>query len=419
MNSIMNEYGVIGSLLIASSLFPEAAGLPDQAFSSPALQEVFRTMRRQYEGRGGFDALTVSVEARRNCPEVTDELLAQMMDITPTTANLDAYIAAVKEEFLARSLREIGAGLMEAEQAPLEALGRVQDALQRLTEENTRGDTDTLTDALVRLGNRVAEQVNGKAPCVPSGLMSFDKLLGGGFINGGLHVIGARPAVGKSAVALQLALNAARNGVKVLYCSLEMSAEDCSARLVGNLGGVSSSRLMFGGKLTDREYEQYAQGTNDLSVLPIVFNRRSGMNVRQVEALAYREKPGLLILDHLGLLEPPETRLSLYEATTRNSRALKLLAMRLNIPVLCLCQLNRAAASDRSGSFRATMANLRESGAIEQDADTVTLLHNPPCETDDRMESPSLLELWLDKNRRGATGHVDATFYKVTGRVTA
>ena len=99
--------------------------------------------------------------------------------------------------------------------------------------------------------------------------------------------------------------------------------------------------------------------------------------------------------------------------------ALKLLAMRLNIPILCLCQLNRAAASDRSGSFRATMANLRESGAIEQDADTVTLLHNPPCETDDRMESPSLLELWLDKNRRGATGHVDATFYKATGRVTA
>ena len=419
MNSIMNEYGVIGSLLIDSSLFPEAAGLPDQAFSSPALQEVFRTMRRQYEGRGGFDALTVSVEARRNCPEVTDELLAQMMDITPTTANLDAYIAAVKEEFLARSLREIGAGLMEAEQAPLEALGRVQDALQRLTEENTRGDTDTLTDALVRLGNRVAEQVNGKAPCVPSGLMSFDKLLGGGFINGGLHVIGARPAVGKSALALQIALNAARNGVKVLYLSLEMSAEDCSARLVGNIGGLSSARLMFGGRLTDNEYTRFAEGTTALSALPLVFNKRTGMNVRQVEALAYREKPGLLILDHLGLLEPPEARLSLYEATTRNSRALKLLALRLNIPVLCLCQLNRAAASDRSGSFRATMANLRESGAIEQDADTVTLLHNPPCETGERMESPSLLELWLDKNRRGATGHVDATFYKVTGRVTA
>lgn len=419
MDSILNEYGVLGSLLIDPSLFPEAAELPDDVFSSVPLQAVFRAMRHQYEESGSFDVLTVRAEAGRNCTDVTDRLLTGLMDTTPTTANLDAYISAVKEAVLARSLRKIGEELMTAEHDPTDALGRAQEALQRLTEENTQGDSQTLTAALTQLGHRVSEQVSGRAPCVASGLLRFDKLLGGGFINGGLHVIGARPAVGKSAVALQLALNAARNGVKVLYCSLEMSAEDCSARLVGNLGGVSSSRLMFGGKLTDREYERYAQGTNDLSVLPIVFNRRSGMNVRQVEALAYREKPGLLILDHLGLLEPPETRLSLYEATTRNSRALKLLALRLNIPVLCLCQLNRAAASDRSGSFRATMANLRESGAIEQDADTVTLLHNPPCETDDRMESPTLLELWLDKNRRGATGHVDATFYKATGRVTA
>lgn len=418
MNSILNEYGVLGSLLIDPSLFPEAAELPDDVFSSLPLQAVFRAMRHQYEESGGFDALTVRAEAGRNCTDVTDRLLAGLMDTTPTTANLDVYLAAVKEAALARSLRKIGDELMNAENDPTDALGRAQEALQRLT-ENTQGDSQTLTSALTQLGYRVSEQVGGRAPCVASGLLRFDKLLGGGFINGGLHIIGARPAVGKSALALQIALNAARSGVKVLYLSLEMSSEDCSARLVGNIGGLSSARLMFGGRLTDGEYMRFAEGTTELSSLPIVFNRRSGMNVRQVEALAYREKPGLLILDHLGLLEPPEARLSLYEATTRNSRALKLLALRLNIPVLCLCQLNRAAASDRSGSFRATMANLRESGAIEQDADTVTLLHNPPCETDERMESPSLLELWLDKNRRGATGHVDATFYKVTGRVTA
>ena len=385
MNSIMNEYGVIGSLLIDSSLFPEAAGLPDDMFSSVPLQEIFRAMRRQYEESGSFDALTIRAEAGRNCTDVTDKLLTGLIDTTPTTANLDAYISAVKEAALARFLRKIGDELMNAEHGPTDALGRAQEALQRLTEENTQGDSQTLTAALTQLGYRVSEQVGGRAPCVASGLLRFDKLLGGGFINSGLHVIGARPAIGKSALALQIALNAARNGVKALYLSLEMSAEDCSARLVGNIGGLSSARLMFGGRLTDNEYMRFAEGTTELSALPIVFNRRSGMNVRQVEALAYREKPGLLILDH----------------------------------VLCLCQLNRAAASDRSDSFRATMANLRESGAIEQDADTVTLLHNPPCETDERMESPSLLELWLDKNRRGATGHVDATFYKVTGRVTA
>lgn len=419
MESVLNEYGVLGSLLIDPSLFPEAAELSDNAFSSLPLQAVFRAMRRQYEENGGFDALTIRAEAGRNCTDVTDRLLVGLMDTTPTTANLDVYLAAVKEAALARSLRKIGDELMNAENDPTDALGRAQEALQRLTEENTQGDSQTLIAVLTQLGHRVSEQVSGRAPCVASGLLRFDKLLGGGFINGGLHIIGARPAVGKSALALQIALNAARNGVKVVYCSLEMSAEDCSARLVGNIGGLSSARLMFGGRLTDNEYMRFAEGTAELSALPIVFNRRSGMNVRQVEALAYREKPGLLILDHLGLLEPPDTRLSLYEATTRNSRALKLLAMRLNIPVLCLCQLNRAAASDRSGSFRATMANLRESGAIEQDADTVTLLHNPPCEADERTESPSLLELWLDKNRRGPIGHVDATFFKTSGRIVS
>ena len=419
MESVLNEYGVLGSLLIDPSLFPEAAELSDNAFSSLPLQAVFRAMRRQYEENGGFDALTIRAEAGRNCTDVTDKLLVGMIDATPTTANLDAYIAAVKEATIARSLREIGEELLNAEHDPTGAIGRAQDALQRLTEENQQGDSQTLAAALTQLGYRVSEQVGGRVPCVASGLLRFDKLLGGGFINGGLHIIGARPAVGKSALALQIALNAARNGVKVVYCSLEMSAEDCSARLVGNIGGLSSARLMFGGRLTDNEYMRFAEGTTELSVLSIVFNRRFGMNIRQVEALAYREKPGLLILDHLGLLEPPGTQLSLYEAATRNSRALKLLAMRLNIPVLCLCQLNRAAASDRSGSFRATMANLRESGAIEQDADTVTLLHNPPCEADERTESPSLLELWLDKNRRGPIGHVDATFFKTSGRIVS
>ena len=129
-----------------------------------------------------------------------------------------------------------------------------------------------------------------------------------------------------------------------------------------------------------------------------------------MEALAYREKPGLLILDHLGLLEPPEARLSLYEATTRNSRALKLLALRLNIPVLCLCQLNRAAASDRSGSFRATMANLRESGAIEQDADIVLFLYRAAYYNsqngEDSQANENEAECIVAKNRHGETSVV-------------
>ena len=415
--SILSEYGVIGSLLVDPTLFPEASGLSEDDFTLVPLCEVFRAMRRQFSENGGFDALTVRAEAGQHCPEVADKLLLEAMEITPTAANLPAYTAAVKEASLGRKLAALGSELTSSDRTPAEALSHAQTVIQGLVESGGAGEAATVADALNALCDRVERQSeDGKAPCVPTGLAGLDRLLGGGYINGGLHVIGARPAVGKSALALQIALNAAKAGTRVLYVSLEMNPEDCSARLVGNLGGGSAARFMFGGTLEEEEYKRFASGMSQLSKLPIVFNRRSGINIRQIEALCFREKPGLLVIDHLGLLEPPEKRLSLYESTTRNSRALKLLAMRLDIPVLCLCQLNRAAASDRSGDFRATMANLRESGAIEQDADTVCLLHNPPCESSG-VGTPSLLELWLDKNRRGPCGHVDATFYKATGRI--
>ena len=168
MGSILNEYGVLGSLLIDPSLFPEVAELSDGVFSSVPLQEVFRAMRRQYEENGGFDALTIRAEAGRNCTDVTDKLLTGLMDTTPTTANLDAYITAVKEAALARSLRKIGGELITAEHDPTDALGRAQEALQRLADENTRGDSQTLSAALTQLGYRVSEQVGGRVPaCAP------------------------------------------------------------------------------------------------------------------------------------------------------------------------------------------------------------------------------------------------------------
>lgn len=334
MENILSEYGVIGSLLIDATLFPEVSGLSEDDFSLVPLREVFRAMRWQYGESGSFDALTIRTEAGQHCPEVTDALLMEALEITPTAANLSAYTAAVKESSLGRKLAALGNELLSSEQAPAEALGHAQEVIQGLAESGGAGEATTLADALNALCDRVERQSeDGKAPCVPSGLAGLDKLLGGGYINSGLHIIGARPAVGKSALALQITLNAAKAGTRVLYVSLEMNSEDCTARLVGNLGGGSAARYMFGGTLADDEYKRFANGMSQLSKLPIVFNRRSGISTRQIEALCFREKPGLLVIDHLGLLEPPERRLSLYEATTRNSRALKLLAMRLDIPV--------------------------------------------------------------------------------------
>lgn len=411
--SILNEYGVIGSLLLDSSMMPDAEELTEDDFYFLHLKEIFRAMRRQYSECGKFDALTIREEAGKTCKEVTDSLLMQTLEITPTAQNLPAYVDAVKNESISRKLQELAVDTLQNAQDPETALKHAQEVVGELSRRQGYGDALTVKNALEGLWRRMEEQTDGKLPCVKTGIAGYDNLLGGGFINGGLHIIGARPAVGKSALALQIALNAASKGTKVLYISLEMDSEDCSARLIANISGASAARLMFGDNLTESEYKRYVDGTSAVAPLPIVFNRRSGMSMRRVEALCFREKPGLLVIDHLGLLEPPEKKMTLYEATTKNSRDLKLLALRLKIPVICLCQLNRAGASDRAGTFRATMANLRESGAIEQDADTVTLLHNPPCET----EGPELLELWLDKNRRGSVGHIDATFYKKTGRI--
>ena len=418
MDSLLCEYSTIGSLLIDPGAYPEAAELRPDDFLYPAFAAVFRAIQRRNDAGEPADAATVRDEAARECEGVTDELLVQCMEVVTTTANLPEYVQGVKDASLGRRLRDLGEELRDADIAPQEALQRVSETAGELALAASTKRVVSLADAIAGLKEHVDNGYTAtERPFVRTGLGEYDKMLGGGYINGGMHIIAARPAVGKSAVAMQIALSAAQNGVKVLYISLEMDPEDCAARITANAAGMSSRKLIFGAALPEDEYAKFAQGAAECVDLPLMFNKRPNMDMGDVTALAYKERPGMIVLDHLGLMEPGNKRMTLYEATTRNSRALKMLAMRLKIPVVVLCQLNRAAASDRGGGFRATMANLRESGAIEQDADTVTLLHRPPMESDGKPWDPVMLQLYLDKNRRGPTGQVDATFFPATGRI--
>lgn len=359
------------------------------------------------------------MDASSRNDNVTSKIMTDCMEVVVTTANIDVWVAGMRDASMGRKLRDLGEELRTAELSPQDALRAAQEAVTAIQDGAVvlSGGLE-VSEAVKCLKNRVDKGfAGGPPPYVKTGLQEFDRLLGGGLINGGFHIVAARPGKGKSALAMQIALNAAKRGVKVLYISLEMSPDDCTSRLTANIAGISSRLLMFGGTLTEAEYAKYAEASAKLSELPIVFNRRTGMDMRGVTALAYKERPGLIVLDHIGLLEQENKKATLYESTTKNSRSAKLLAMRMNIPLLCLCQLNRAGASDRGGEFRATMANLRESGAIEQDADTVTLLHRP-CEKEDRGEwDPDMLELYLDKNRRGPTGVVRMAYFPNTGRI--
>lgn len=419
MDAFLCEYSTIGALLIDPEAYPEAAELRPDDFLHPAFAAVFRAIQRRNDAGEPADAATVRDEAARECEGVTNDLLIQCMEVVSSSAVLPEYVQGVKDASLGRRLRDLGEELRDADIAPQEALQRVSETVGELTTlASSTKRVVSLAEAITGLKTHVDEGYTAKErPFCRTWLKNYDKMLGGGYINGGMHIIAARPAVGKSAVAMQIALSAAQNGVKVLYISLEMDPEDCAARITANAAGMSSRKLIFGAALPEDEYAKFAQGAAECADLPLLFNKRPNMDMGDVTALAYKERPGLIILDHLGLMEPENKRMTLYEATTRNSRALKMLAMRLKIPVVVLCQLNRAAASDRGGSFRATMANLRESGAIEQDADTVTLLHRPPTESDGNPWDPVMLQLYLDKNRRGPTGMVEATFFPATGRV--
>ena len=130
--SILNEYGIIGSLLIDATLFPEASGLSEDDFTLVPLREVFRAMRRQFSENGGFDALTVRAEAGQHCPEVTDKLLLESMEITPTTANLTVYVSDVKEASLSRKLAVLGNELVSSGRTPAEALSHARMSFRNL-----------------------------------------------------------------------------------------------------------------------------------------------------------------------------------------------------------------------------------------------------------------------------------------------
>lgn len=419
LDSLYLEQNVIGALLIQPECYEAAAELSPDDFLVPEYAELFRAIQRRNEAGDPADAPSVLMDASSRNDNVTSKIMTDCMEVVVTTANIDVWVAGMRDASMGRKLRDLGEELRTAELSPQDALRAAQEAVTAIQDGAVvlSGGLE-VSEAVKCLKNRVDNGfAGGPPPYVKTGLQEFDRLLGGGLINGGFHIVAARPGKGKSALAMQIALNAAKRGVKVLYISLEMSPDDCTSRLTANIAGISSRLLMFGGTLTEAEYAKYAEASAKLSELPIVFNRRTGMDMRGVTALAYKERPGLIVLDHIGLLEQENKKATLYESTTKNSRSAKLLAMRMNIPLLCLCQLNRAGASDRGGEFRATMANLRESGAIEQDADTVTLLHRP-CEKEDRGEwDPDMLELYLDKNRRGPTGVVRMAYFPNTGRI--
>ena len=254
-------------------------------------------------------------------------------------------------------------------------------------------------------------------PPVATGITAIDDLLSGGMINGGLYILAANTGCGKTALALQIADAVANEDSSVLFITLEMDESQLTARRLARVAKVPASHLIMQ-RLSDDEYEHIRQQLPTLKQKYLVFSREGVFTVSNIQALA-GQVPNLrlVIIDYLGLLRSEPYCGNRYEATTAISNELKVLARLFGVPVLCLAQLNRANA--QRPDKHPILADLRDSGSIEQDADGVLLLYRPdmyascPIPTD--KEVAVRVECNLAKHRHGATGRTTLALKLSTG----
>lgn len=410
---------VVGSLLIDAACLP-AVRQQVQADDFELAQDrgIFEAACRLADAGRAVDVVTILQNARRHGTEISDAYAENLLRITPTAANAAQYASAVHSEAVRRRLSDIGMQLVEESgdmaRTPADVISEAVAALETVDTAPQTGMRSS-SDALSAFLDYRAQLESGQEVTVGTGYPSLDKRLGGGLLNQGLYILAARPGCGKTTLGLKIAEHAAKSGA-CLFFSLEMSTEQITARRIAAESGLSIGRLMVGKNLSDEEQGKFANAASILSTHDFRLNRAPSASVADIAQAAHLTKNlRLVVVDYLGLVRSDERGLSIYERVTKNSAALKALARSLNVPILCLCQLNRAAEqrTDRQPS----MADLRDSGAIEQDADGIILLHRPAMYESEQRNSweAQTLNAIIAKNRHGSTGSIKFDFWGAPG----
>lgn len=387
-------------------------------FAVAAERAIFEAACRLADAAKPADVVTILEDARKHGADISDKYAAELLQITPTAAHAAEYARQAHDEAVRRRLAAVGEMLLEdAEDQQKPTAGLISATLEALENADTAPQTAMLSasDSLAGFLDYRERLEAGQAVTVSTGYPGLDKLLGGGMLQQGLYILAARPGCGKTTLGLKLAEQAAKSGT-CLFFSLEMSTEQITARRIAAESGLSIGRLMTGRALSDDEAAKLANAASVLSTHDFRLNRAPGASVADIAQAAHLTKNlRLIVVDYLGLVRSDEKILPVYERTTRNSNALKALARSLNVPILCLAQLNRAA--EQRADKCPSMADLRDSGAIEQDADAVVLLHRPAMYELDQpkpWEAQTLTAI-VAKNRHGSTGKLDFDFYGSSG----
>lgn len=400
------EFCVIGCILIDSESYERVARIVTaDDFTSENCKAAFVAAGKLADAGKPIDPITVREQAKQDGFELMSEFLFDCMDRTPTAASDEVYAALLKKQATTRKAKEIVSAMLEDRTISCETMvttfyEQVEPLCKPTASSLTISSSAAMHDFISVLGDRE----NGKRNTVSTGYSGLDSILGGGLVNGGLYILAARPGMGKTTLALNLADKIKEN---VLFVSLEMTSDQINAKRVARKAGIPYQLLLNGGiGDNDEVWNKVLAAATDLSKSGMFINYKSSASVQEIRQMA-KSIPDVsaIVIDYLGLIKSEKG--SKYEQTTEVSNSLKALALSLNVPILCLCQLSRA--NEKRDAKRPQMSDLRDSGAIEQDADGVLLLYRDDYykeETSPAEESPIVMECNLAKNRHGRTGKV-------------
>lgn len=419
--SIEAEQAVLGSVLIDPEVLSTVLTLVrSEYFYLPQHRAIFDVLVSLDTLGSKIDALIVLERLKENGSfddAAGKNYLVQLAQAVPSTANIENYCKIVKDKFYLRTLISVSRDtIVDATSGSLEAdkiLDAAEQRIYDIRKGKTSGGFQRLSDVisnevyptLHNITSENAEEYKG----IPTGFSKLDEMISG-LNRSDLILIGARPAMGKTSFALNIARNVAMRGKRTVFFSLEMSNEQLASRVLSTEARVESNKLRSG-NISQEEWMRIAEATALLSSCELYFDDTSTITVPEMKAKIRRMKNvDCIFVDYLGLMQSAKKSENRVQEVTEITRSLKLLAKDLKIPVVVCCQLSRGPEKNGKASNRPSLSDLRDSGSIEQDADIVLMLYREGYYKNDKKDAEDVdmtkADVDIAKNRHGPTDRV-------------
>jgi len=447
------EQALLGSILVDNQALERVGALlKPEHFYDPLHARIFETMEHAFE-RGSFVLTPLTLNAAMKADPGLVEVggvayLAGLTSAAPAMPNVRDYARILHDLAVRRTLIRIGEDIVNTayeaptEKGPAEQIQEAEKALYAVSESSRYGEGPLEFHESLRRAVESAEAAQkrgGRISGVTSGFTDIDSLLGG-LQPSDLLILAGRPGMGKTALGTNMAFHAAQayvqdmaagaelsRGAPVLFFSLEMAAQQLSARILAEQTEIEMWKIR-NGRFSEQEWETFVLKMQELSTLPLYIDDTGGISIAQIAARARRlkreKKIGLIIIDYLQLIEPSRRAENRVQEITEVTKGLKNLAKELNVPVMALSQLSRGV--DSRDDKRPVLSDLRESGSIEQDADVVMFVYREEYYLKSREPDPSTpdhakwlekcerahrrAEVMVEKHRHGATNKIDLYF---------